>query len=145
MAFDLQGGDDAAPMESNPGAYDQDSNYVIDAHNYAGPGLTNNITVDTAGEVAQTDNLKEADGGKVPVYIGETGNSMTGQTVDEQATLQLTTNLTDGTGAVYFGFDSPFGYKGGSGDNPDTMLTNDNGSLDIYGQQIAALIKQGAS
>jgi trimeric autotransporter adhesin len=141
VAFDLEGGGSAAPMESDTAAYDADSNYVIDAHAYA--SNNSDPASATAGEVAQTSNLTEASGGAVPVYIGETGNSIDGSDIDPQATAQLNTDWSDGTGAIAWLYDgAATGF--GSGNGAD-HLTNSDGSLSSYGQEVQALIAQGAS
>jgi hypothetical protein len=141
VAFDLMGGGSAEPQMSNPGVYDSMTNYVIDAHAYASNNPDPMSAVAT--EIAQTSSLTEANGGAVPVYIGETGNAIDGANIDGAATQLLNGVWSDGTGAVAWLYDgAATGF--GSGNGAD-MMTNPDGSLTAYGQEIAQLIGQGAA
>jgi hypothetical protein len=140
VAFDLEDGYKAAPQLSDPSAYDSMSNYVIDAHRYVSDSTP--IT-DMQNEAAQTASLTEANGQAVPVYFGETGNSVDGKQISSAANQLLQTEFTDGNGAVAFTFDhDAFGSPGTS--QADNM-TDPNGNLNAYGQFIASLIKQSSS
>jgi len=141
VAFDLVGGGSASPMQSDPAAYNGDTNYVIDAHAYA----SNNPDPVSAlqSEIAQTSGLTEANGGKVPVYIGETGNAIDGSNIDPAEAQLLNAVWSDGSGGVAWLYDGvATGF--GSGNGAD-MMTNPDGSLSGYGEEIAGLIKQGAT
>ena len=98
----------------------------------------------TAAEIAQLNGFTEGNGGGVvPKYLGETGNSIDGSNIDPMATAQLQTDMTDGTGAIFWAQDgAATGF--GSGNGAD-HLTDSNGNLTGYGQQVATLIAQGAS
>jgi predicted outer membrane protein len=138
VAFDLIGGGDASPMTSNPQMYDQMSNYVIDAHAYAAQNA------DPVGamqqEIAQTAGLTEADGSKVPVYIGETGNSIDGSSLDATASQLLQNLYSNGNGALSWLYDgAATGFGNGNGAD---HLTDANGNLTDFGQQIAQVIQQ---
>jgi hypothetical protein len=138
VAFDLAGGSGATPMLSNPDMYNQMSNYVIDAHSYAA-GSSDPASA-LQSEVAQLSSLREAGGGAVPVYIGETGNSIDGSNPDPAATAELNAVWSGGTGGIAWLYDGA-----ATGFNGVDHLTNPDGSLTGYGQEIAGLIQNGAS
>jgi hypothetical protein len=124
-------------MESDPSAYDRDSNYVIDAHSYASTSTDPAKQLQTM--LAQTSNLTEADGSSVPVYVGETGISIDDKHIDAQATQNLNTVWSDGTGGI------AWAYNGTLSDDTVDKLCNGDGTLSSYGQEVAALIKKGAT
>jgi len=141
VAFDLAGGGWAGPQQSDPGTYNQFNNYVIDAHAYA------STNTDPASalrdEVAQTSGLREANGTAVPVFIGETGNSIDGSTIDGAAGAMLNADMTQGNGAVFWLYDgAATGFGNGNGAD---HLTDSNGNLSSFGQDVASLIQRGAS
>jgi hypothetical protein len=140
VAFDLAGGYSASPQLSDPSAYDSMSNYVIDAHAYVSDS---NPVPSMQYEAAQTASLTEANGQAVPVYFGETGNSIDGSNIASAANQLLQAEFTDGKGAVAFAFDhAAFGLDGG---NQADNMTDANGNLNGYGQYIASLIQQSSS
>ena len=137
-----------AAFQSNPNAYSQDSNYVVDLHAYDG-GSQYPWAGDIAGNMQamyQT-GITEADGTKVPVYIGETGNAIDGANIDPNGNAVMDTAWSDGTGAVAWLYDgAATGYAGASADGIGAdMMTNPDGSITGYGQQIASRIAKGAS
>jgi hypothetical protein len=116
------------------------SNYVIDAHIYVADSQP---LTDLKNEEAQTKSLTEANGQAVPVYFGETGNSVDGKSISSLANQLLQTEFTDGNGAVAFTFDhDEFNSPGTS--QADNM-TDPSGNLNAYGQFIASLIKESSS
>lgn len=125
----------ASPMESNPNAYNRDYNYVIDAHSYA--GVSTDPVAQLNGEIAETSNLREADGAPVPVYIGETGPSIDGVNIDPKANENLDAVWNAGTGGI-IGL-----YNGPSQGGLDALCDRD-GTLNSTGKKAADLIKRGA-
>jgi hypothetical protein len=141
VAFEYVGGYSPSPMLSDPAAYNRDYNYVIDVHSYA--GSSGDPAGVLAGRIPQTSGLREADGSAVPVIIGETGNSLDGSHIDGAATPELNAVWSAGTGAVGWLYDGTVtGFANGDGAD---HLTNPDGSLTSYGEEVAALIRQRAS
>lgn len=135
VAFDLVGGGYAGPQQNYASIYNAMSNYVIDAHSYAS---NNDNPIDAIQtEVAQTAGLTEADGSKVPVSIFETGNSIDGSNLDPKAS-ELLKYVYPTYGAVAWLYDgAATGFGNGNGAD---HLTDSNGNLTSFGQEIQALI-----
>ncbi len=135
VAFDLVGGGYAGPQQDFASTYDSMSNYVIDAHAYASNSSDPVSAIQT--EVAQTANLTEANGAKVPVSVFETGNAIDGSNKDPNAD-PLLNYVYPTYGAVSWLYD---GAATGFGNGSDAdHLTDPNGNLTPFGQQIAGLI-----
>ncbi|HEY9733459.1 MAG TPA: cellulase family glycosylhydrolase [Drouetiella sp.] len=135
VAFDLVGGGYAGPQQDFASQYDAMSNYVIDAHAYASNSSDPVSAIQT--EVAQVAGLTEADGSKVPVSIFETGNAIDGSNKDPMAN-DLLNYVYPTYGAVAWLYD---GAATGFGNGSDAdHLTDPNGNLTPFGQQIAGLI-----
>ena len=141
VAFDLVGGGGSSAILSSPDTYNQMSNYVIDAHFYAA-GSSDPASALTS-EISQFSALHEANGGAVPVYIGETGDSIDGSNVDGAAS-QALSSVWNGTGNNSGGI--AWLYDGAAtGFNGADHLTNSDGSLTSFGQEIAGLIQKGSA
>jgi hypothetical protein len=136
VAFEAGGGNWAGPFQSDASTYNGDSNYAIDLHMYAG-----NSSNASNFEQQINPSIHEANGSQVPVYLGETGiGSSSTQTPDSTDQTSLNAAWTDGTGAVAWLFDGS-----ATGFSDPNHLTNSDGSLTPYGQDVAGLIQQGAS
>lgn len=87
-------------------------------------------------EIAQTAGLTQAGGAAIPVFDGEIGNTLAGE--NDPGFQQLGDYVaSSGMGAQYFTF------SGGNGtDTTGDNMTNADGSLNSYGQQVAAWIRQ---
>ena len=141
VAFDLVGGGGSSAILSDPSVYNQMNNYVIDAHFYAA-GSSDPASA-LRDEISQFGALHEANGGAVPVYIGETGDSIDGSNVDGAAAQALSA-VWDGTGNNSGGI--AWLYDGAAtGFNGADHLTNPDGSLTGFGQEIAGLIQKGSN
>jgi Cellulase (glycosyl hydrolase family 5) len=137
VAFDEAGGGYAGPMTSDPSAYESMSNIAFDAHAYA--GTDPNAVQDWQTEMAQTAGMTEAGGGAIPVYVGETGNSESGGN-DADFPQLASAIVASGAGAEWFT------YSGGEGpDSTIDNMTNADGSLNSYGQQVAGYIAQATA
>jgi hypothetical protein len=108
------------------------TNVIWDLHYYGWlSGYSTNqstVTSTLAGMIADTAAIQSADG-KIPVLIGEYGNSTTGQAIDANGNQVVTAVQQSGAGSAAWAW--------GSG-NPGDGLTNGNGGVSAYGQQVAA-------
>jgi len=135
VAFEADGGNWAGPMQSSPSTYDGDSNYAIDYHQYA----TNSGTIQQFQQTIDS-TVTEANGGQVPVYVGETGLSESSTQTPNAADLaSLNAAYTSGNGAVAWLYDGA-----ATGFSDINHLTNPDGSLTPYGQTVDGLIQQEA-
>nr|WP_294547299.1 cellulase family glycosylhydrolase [uncultured Rhodopila sp.] len=108
------------------------TNVIWDLHYYGWLSRysTDQSTVSStlAGMIADTAAIQSADA-KIPVLIGEYGNSTTGQAIDANGNQVVTAVQQSGVGSAAWAW--------GSG-NPGDGLTNGNGGVSAYGQQVAA-------
>jgi hypothetical protein len=136
QAIRSAGNNNPIMLEANPGApasdYASMTNTVWDQHYYGWLSgySTNQATVsqNLASVVAQDQSIKGANGATMPVIIGEYGNSTSGTSIDANAEQVLGAVQQSGYGSAAWAW--------GSG-NPGDGLTNSNGSVSSYGQQIA--------
>jgi hypothetical protein len=137
------GYDGSGPMPASD--YAKMTNIIWDLHYYgwASKYSTDQATVNaalqgsasSASGIAGAQTIQSADG-KVPVIIGEFGNSTTGGAIDPNGDQVINAVTQSGLGYLAWGW------------NPDPQgdqLTNGNGALTGYGQQIATDIKSGGS
>ncbi|HEY9714951.1 MAG TPA: cellulase family glycosylhydrolase, partial [Chroococcales cyanobacterium] len=141
VSFDLEGGGGTNPMTSNAQAYAGMHNVAFDAHFYASD--SSDPASSLQQELAPLRSMSDQDGA-IPIYIGETGNSIGGSEADPQWQAALDSVWSDGTGGVAWLYDGMVTGAWSNGSNIDT-LTNADGSLNSYGQYVARLIQNGAS
>jgi hypothetical protein len=131
-------GQNAASYGMNPAVYASMSNIVWDVHNYGWDSnySTNQQDVNSAltNLVQQAQAITSANG-TVPVIVGEYGPSTNGQSTDPNSNqvlqaVQQAAQSGETAGAVAWGWDP------GTNDN----LTNGQGSLTSYGQEVAQSI-----
>nr|WP_294527671.1 cellulase family glycosylhydrolase [uncultured Rhodopila sp.] len=122
-----------------PSVYAGMTNIVWDVHYYG--WLTNystdqaTVTANLAADIAQSQTLTSANG-KVPVIIGEYGNSTNGSTVDANGNQVISAVQNSGFGSAAWAWGT--GY-------PADGLTTASGGLSSYGQQVATWIAAGGT
>ena len=126
----------AGPGQTNVGYAASDyagmTNVVWDLHYYGWVSgySTNQATVTStlSSMISGTQAIQSANG-KIPVLIGEYGNSTSGTSIDANANQVITAVQQSGVGSAAWAW--------GTG-NPGDGLTNGDGSASAYGQQVAA-------
>jgi len=131
-------GQSLAAYGMDPSVYTSMSNVLVDVHLY---GWSSNFIPDqqavsvALGDLVRGGQSMTTADGPVPVIIGEYGVSTDGQTVDANASqvLQVAQNNNQTIGAV------AFTWSGGA-----DSLTDGQGNLTSYGQEVAQWIASGA-
>ena len=140
VAFEQEHGvpDEGAMFKANASTYNQDYNYVIDAHDYGNPAGDSDPAAQIKQVLSQTSMLREADGGTVPVYFGETGNAGNGSDIDPNTNKLLNGLWSSGDGAIAW-FYNPSG--GTSANDADDLTVPHTIALSPYGKEIQYLIE----
>lgn len=123
-------------------AYAKMSNVIWDMHFY---GWVTNMSTNQAandsflsGAVQQAQKITAQGGTKMPVLIGEYGNSTTGQAIDPNG-VQVVNAVQNGVKNGVVSGSSAWAYmQGGPGDG----LIDGGGSLTSYGKQVASYLQQ---
>ena len=141
VMMELQGGGTATPMQADASAYSKMTNIAWDGHYY---GWVNNfqggsgVSAGLQNEMQQAQTVTSADG-KVPFIVGEYGNSTDGQHVDANGTDVVNAVQQSGLGTIGWAWNNS-----GQPDQADS-LTDGNGNLTAFGQQVADHIKSGST
>ncbi|MDQ2762575.1 MAG: hypothetical protein M3Y22_03515 [Pseudomonadota bacterium] len=118
----------------------QMTNTVWDLHYYAwttqGSTDPNFIAQDIAATVTNLQKITDAGGNVMAAFIGETGNSGDGVSVDPNQAAVIQAVETSGIGSTAWAF----GITGAA-----DGLTNADGTLSAYGQEVAGYIKANAA
>ena len=127
----------SAPVEADVSGQ---SGLAVDQHFYGWEATGYNtdqsvVTAALTNSINQDQQLTTATG-KIPLIIGETGNSTDGQNLDANAAQVLTADQSSGYGVAYWNWAS-----GAAQDN----LTDGSGNLTAYGRDVAAYIALIAS